>query len=161
MGRIARTLFRVLFVVLSLFTVPYAFPAFLYQTPAVQEYLLLPPKEGSGGPLIVYWTHVVAAMEVRPSPGPLPGYEAVYEDPDLHPSFPIDVWLEANGSLRRLSRQGSPERRLEIGDGFLRAVTPRDPTGCTLVVFKAVSGDISPEEFDARDYLPEWPPAWT
>ena len=39
MGRIARTVFRLLFAVLSLFTVPHAFPAFLYQTPAVQEYV--------------------------------------------------------------------------------------------------------------------------
>jgi hypothetical protein len=160
MGRIARTVIRLLLAVLSLFAVPHAFPAFLYQTPAVQEHVLLPPRDGSGGPLIVWWTHVIVPAEVRPAADRLWSCEAVHEDADLHPAFPIDVWLESAEGLLRLERHGSEEHRLEIGDGYLRIVTPRDPTGATLVVFKAVCGDISPQSFNARDYFPQWPPAW-
>jgi hypothetical protein len=164
MGRIARTVFRLLFAVLSLFTVPHAFPAFLYQTPAVQEYVLQPPHEGPGGPLIVYWTHLIGPPEVRPLPGPQEAYEALYEDADLHPDFPIDVWMDSEQGLLRLRRGGAAgnrDDRVEIEDGCLRTLTARDPTGRTLLVFKAVSGEIAPEGFDARDYFPEWPPAWS
>jgi hypothetical protein len=159
MGKIAKTVFRILFALLSVFVVPHVFPAFLYQTPAVQEHVLLPPEEGSGGPLIVYWPHVVTASEVRhveelPCP-----YEVEYEDPGLHPSFPIDVWLELDGELVRLERDGgSFVERLEIRDGFLRMTAAHDPLGRTLVVFKVVSGNVGTDEFNARNYFADWPP---
>ena len=159
MGKIAKTVFRILFALLSVFVVPHVFPAFLYQTPAVQEHVLLPPDEGSGGPLIVYWPHVITAPEVYQSQESPCRYEVEYEDPDLHPSFPIDVWLDHDGELMRLERSGGPlVERLEIRDGYLRMTSGHDPVGRTLVVFKVVAGSTGPEEFNARNYFADWPP---
>lgn len=155
MSRILRTVARLLFVLLSVFAVPQAFPAFLYQTPMVQEHILPSPREGSGDPVIVYWVHVVAASEVRKVDGPPERYLVEHEDAGIHPVFPIDVWVDLDGTLRRLDRAAEATTgSVEIREGYLRLNTLRNPRGRRLVIFKVVSGNLWGGDFNARSFFP-------
>ena len=156
---VLRKTVRVLMVVLSIFVVQPTFPAFLYQTPPVQEMVVLPPPTGGGNPVIAFWSHLVAPEDIRAARDEGNEYVVDYRDSSLHPDCAIDVWLESGTGLARMSRtRGSPDGSVRILDGCLEVRTRLMPLGRNLVIFKVVSGTVEPGDFNARDYLAEWPP---
>ncbi|HUV06824.1 MAG TPA: hypothetical protein VMX75_03775 [Spirochaetia bacterium] len=142
MGRkIIRLFLRIFLVLFSAFAITPVFPACLYQTNIIQEFIMELPKEGAGDPVIIYWSHVIGESELTYASIVSRRFIIEYEDSDFYPECRCDIWLKEEGELIRIGPSGGSTRAsVQIFDGCMQIESTWNMVGSEIVVFMMISG---------------------